>query len=85
MAEAYSNLKLKENPSRGPPDLKVSPCCPGWHPPKKVSGILQIASLLQHRSLFEKETKVFILANFEVFLKFPTKTGTILASQATKP
>ena len=47
--------------------------------------LLQIAGLLQRRSLFEKETKVFILANFEVFLKFPAKTETILASQATKP
>ena len=32
--------------------------------------ILQIADLLQRRSLFEKETKVFLLANFKVFLKF---------------
>eukprot|EP00956_Cyclotella_meneghiniana_P037060 scaffold134167_cov20-Cyclotella_meneghiniana.AAC.1 len=51
---------------------------------RRALRLLQIG-LLQHRSLFEKETKVFILANFEVFwvfLKFPAKTETILlASQ----
>ena len=32
-----------------------------------------------------QETKFFILANFTVFVKFPAKTETILASQAAKP